>query len=317
MRIIHKVGVIAAVTLSVTVLAMAQQSKACTVSATISPAKQSYIYQEPVRLNVVLSNSGPESVSTLLIFPYFNGDLIFKADTQKLVPREEYSNAIGWGGRSLPREIEPGGSWSFPIFLQTFYNSLSPGVYKLDYSMRITCVQGKGATTASSTGSFPLHIEPANPRELEGIVADYSQRLAAGESGAMEALLSMDTPLVIPGLKELIAGGNWERAFLTLARFKGDPDAEKTTLDSLHSKVPARQIAALGVLSKWNAEIPGPDVEALLKSSSRDVRLVALRYIQAVKGSQYLSLVALLLSDPDEYVIEEAKRTKEVLEQKR
>ena len=127
----------------------------------------------------------------------------------------------------------------------------------------------------------------------------------------------MDTPLVIPELKEIMAGGNWERAFLTLARFKGDPDAEKITHDSLHSKEPARQIAALGVLSKWKTQMPRPDVEALLKSSDRGVRLVALRYIQAVKASQYLPLVAPLLSDPDEYVMKEAKRTKEVLEQKR
>src|SRR2546429_7735971 len=122
--------------------------------------------------------------------------------------------------------------------------------------MGITCVRGKGATTASSTGSFSLHIEPANQHELERIVTDYSQQLAAGESGALEALLSMDTPLVIPELRELMKGGNWERAFLTLSRFKGDPDAEKITLDSVHSKVPARQIAALGGLSKGKSQMP-------------------------------------------------------------
>jgi hypothetical protein len=307
-----------AVALWMTVLAMAQQSTTCTVSATISPAKQSYIFQEPVRMNVVLSNTGSRSVRTLLIFPYFNGDLIFRADARKLATREEYLNAVGWGGRSIPRQIEPGGSWSFPIFLQTFYSSLSPGVYKLGYSITVPCfAQGIGETTASSTGSFSLRIKPANQQELKEIVADYSQQLGTGGSGAQEALLSMDTPLVIPGLRELIAAGDWDRAFVTLARFKGDPDAEKITLDSFHSKVPARQIAALKVLSRWKAQMPEPDVRALLESSARDVRLVTLRYIQAVKASQYLSLVGPLLSDPDESVREEAKRTKEVLEQER
>ena len=87
-------------------------------------------------------------------------------------------------------------------------------------------------------------------------------------------------------------------------------------LEGLQSNLPARQIASLKVCSRWKREFSFADVKVLLESPSRDVRLTALRYLQALGDAKYLALVAPLLSDPDEAVADEARRTSELLKSK-
>jgi hypothetical protein len=296
-------------------LSIAQGQEACALSVKIAPVKKSYIFQEPIRLNVAVLNSGAAPAVVSLIFPYFNGDLTFSEGGKELVRREEYSpNVVGFGGRSLPRKVEGRGTWEFPIFLQTYYSDLRPGVHKLTYVMGISCLVQEGSVQASSSGILSVRVEPGTPGELEKIIAGYGRQLNE-DPAAVEALLSMDTPLVIPELRKMLGGSNWERAFQTLARFKGNPDAEQIFAESIHSKLPARQIAGLKVMSGWKEQISPADLKVLLESPSRDVRIMTLRYLQALKDTKSLSLVSPLLRDADKSVADEAQRTIDVLQE--
>lgn len=318
MRDISKLAVVIAWLLWPGVVLSAQGQMGCAVSARVSPAKGSYIFQKPIRLSVTLSNSGPSPSAVSLIFPYFNGQMVFKGDGQDLAPRDEFSTSVvGVGGRSIPHKIEPGGTWEFTVFLQTYYASPQPGLHEFHFTMAIPCVaQGEGISASISNGDFSVRVEPPNPRQLKRIVADYSAQLTSGEPTALEALLSMDTPLVIPELAKILDGGNAESALKTLSRFKGDPRAQQMVHQAVLSKLPSRQIAATELLSKWKQQIPDADLKSLLESPSRDVRIAALRHLQALPDSKYLPLVSPLMSDADENVASEAKRTGELLKGK-
>jgi hypothetical protein len=250
-----------------------------------------------------------------LVFPYFDGQLVFSAEGEQVVLRDEYSPAsAGRGGMSMPRAIEPGRTLEFPIFFQSYYGSLAPGSHTLRYTVDVPCLsQSQGLNTRSSSGTFSILVEPEDREKLRKIITEYSEALDKGDPAALEALLSMDTPLVIPELKKLLDGSNWQRAFQTLSRFKGNDEAEQMALEALHAKLPAGQVASLGILSKWKREIPSEDVKALLASPSRDVRIAALHYVQALNDAKYLSLIAPLVSDPDGTVADEARRTMELL----
>lgn len=283
--------------------------------AKISPAKESYVFQEPIRLNLTIFNAGRTASTLSLIVPYFNGELILSEGSQELARREEYARE-GLGGRSIPRGIEPGGSVEFPIFLQTYYASPRPGLHELHYTMSVPCLVQGGGTDSISSGTFFVRIDPTDPEKLKRIVADYTTQLANGDPAAPEALLSMDTPLVIPQLKEMMEGSHFARAFQALSRFKGDPQAEQIVRETVHAKLPARQIAGIKVLSKWNQGISSADVGSLLESTSRDVRIAALRYLQALRDPNYLPLLSPLLNDADQSVAGEAQRTRELLRAK-
>lgn len=296
----------------------AQQPTTCSLSAVISPAANSYVFQEPIRLNVTLSNRGDRPLDIALIFPYFNGKLVFKGEGENLLERDEYSlPTVGFGGRSTPHEIEPAGSWAFPIFLQTYYASLGPGPHRLHYSFDVPCLlAAQGMIDAHLEGNLMVRVTARDDARLAKIVANYGSQLAHGDPVAIEGLLSMDTPLVIPQLKQVAEGSRFERALQALSRFKGSAAAEQIALQSVRSKEPARQIAGLEVLRSWKKEIEPNDAKAIVSSSSRDVRLAALHYFQALGTSKNVSLVQRLLSDPDRSVADEARRTNEQLKNK-
>lgn len=251
-----------------------------------------------------------------LIFPYLDGQLTLTEGNQEPARREEYSrDVVGFGGRFIPQKIEPGGSLDFPIFFQTYYASPLPGLHEFHYNMPVPC-QVQGTTPPVASGGFSVRIEPPNPEQLKQIVAEYSTQLANGDPAASEGLLSMDTSLVIPQLRKIVEGSRFERALQSLSRFKGNPAAEQIIMQSVRSKEPARQIAALGVFSRWKKEIEPSDVNIIVSSPSRDVRLEALRYFRALNSSKNLPLVESLLSDSDETVADEARRTHALLKGK-
>ena len=54
-------------------IAGAAQVEDCALSARIVPAKEAYVFQEPIRLDVTLLNRGNASAAVVLILPYLNG----------------------------------------------------------------------------------------------------------------------------------------------------------------------------------------------------------------------------------------------------
>jgi hypothetical protein len=250
MRAKAQFGLVIVLTAWCAVASTAQQPRGCTVSSSISPVKQSYIFQEPIRLNMTLSNLGREPVTIMHSYPYVSDQLSFSESNQHLPETEEYANRQRWGGKSIPRTLDSGGTWTLSIFLQTYTASLSPGLHKLDYEVVIPCVQGPGLITAAAKGMVSIRVEPPNPGQLRKIVGEYGRQASAGDSEAFEALLSMDSPYVVPELEALIQGSNWQRALQTLSRFKGDPAAERIVSETVQSKVPTHKIAGLRVLGR-------------------------------------------------------------------
>lgn len=125
---------------------------------------------------------------------------------------------------------------------------------------------------------------------------------------AVEALTSMDTPLVIPELKKLIAIGDAQKGFSALAKFEGSPEARKSVLDFLSSKDPHYQAAALNVLSEWRLPLDESQVTELAQSPDRSVKLAIIRYVGAMSQSGYLPIIRPLVNDQDQYVSQQARR---------
>jgi hypothetical protein len=292
----------------------AAQVEDCALSARIVPAKQVYVFQEPIRLDVALVNRGSAPASVVLTFPYLNGQLTL-ADKHNLRRREEYTpEHVGFGGKALPRVILPGQSWQFSVFLQTYYASPEPGEYETSYTMATLClVEGRGLVSRTSSGTLSFRVQPTNSEQLGSIVQDYAAKSGTGDSLASEALLSMDNPIVIPELGRMLDGSNFERALQALSRFRENPLAEKMVGETVRSPIPAREIAGLNIISQWRKDISGSELSPLLRSPSRDVRSAALRYLQALGDPKFLPLVSPLLTDPDQEVANEARKTEQIL----
>ncbi|HEX5235082.1 MAG TPA: hypothetical protein VFW25_07110 [Silvibacterium sp.] len=148
--------------------AAAAQVDDCAISARIVPAKQAYVFQEPIRLDVTLVNRGNASAAVVLIFPYLDGQFTLTDKHNGLRRREEYSpERVGFGGKAAPRVILSGQSWQFSLFLQTFYASPEPGEYEMSYTMPLPClVEGRGLVYPLSSGTLSVRVQPANPKSF-------------------------------------------------------------------------------------------------------------------------------------------------------
>ncbi|HEX5235083.1 MAG TPA: hypothetical protein VFW25_07115 [Silvibacterium sp.] len=123
----------------------------------------------------------------------------------------------------------------------------------------------------------------------------------------------MDNPIVIPELRQILDGNNFERALQTLSRFENNQLAEKMVTETLDSPIPARQITVLNVVSQRKKRISSSEISRLLRSPSRDVPRATLRYIQSLDDPNLLPLVVPLLTDPDREVADEARKTERLL----
>lgn len=291
------------------------QVQDCALSARIVAAKGVYVFQEPVRLDVALFNGGSDSATVDLSFPYLNGGLILTDKRHNLQRKEEYSpGRVGFGGKAVPQVILLGQSWQFSVFLQTYYASPEPGEHEISYTMAVPClIEGRGLISRASSGTLSVSVQAANSEQLQQIVQDYAAKSETGDLIATEALLSIDNPIVIPEMRRILDGNNFERALQTLSRFREDPLAEGMVGETVRSPIPARQIAGLNVISQWRKHISGSELSRLLGSPSRDVRSATLRYLQALDDPKFLPLVSPLLMDPDQEVANEARKTEQIL----
>src|SRR5262249_11715352 len=144
------------------------------------------------------------------------------------------------GGIGQTRQIAAGTSQSITVFLQTYFASPTPGSYKIDYDLKITCFTTDGSeTSAASSGSFSFQVGPANSDELKKILDAYEKQLGSSDwwvdRAAVYAISSMDDPIVLPKLPKLIRLGHSERAFEALARFKANAEAEKIVNTAIQS----------------------------------------------------------------------------------
>jgi len=293
----------------------AAQVEDCALSARIIPAKEVYVFQEPIRLDVALSNRGNDTATVVLTFPYLDGRLTLSDKRHNLQRREEYSpEHVGFGGKAVPHVILPGQSWQFSIFLQTYYTSPKPGEYEMNYTMDVPClIEGRGLISRASSGTLSVSVQAANSEQLQRIVHDYAAKSETGDLLATEALLSIDSPIVIPEMRRILDGSNFTKALQTLSRFRENPLAEKMVGETVSSPIPARQIAGLNVISQWRKQISGGELSRLLRAPSRDVRSATLRYLQALDDPKFLPLVSPLLTDPDQKVANEARKTEQIL----
>jgi hypothetical protein len=184
----------------------------------------------------------------------------------------------------------------------------------MSYTMGLPClIEGRGLISHISSGTLSVRVQPANTEQLQRIVQDYAAKADSGDPLALEAMLSMDNQIVIPEMERIMDSSNFERALQTLSRFRENPLAEKMVEETVSSPIPARQIAGLTVMSQWRKELSGSELSGLVGSPSRDVRNATLRYLQALDDPKFLPLVLPLLTDPDQEVASEARKTEQIL----
>lgn len=216
-------------------------------------------------------------------------------------------------GLYTARRLASGDVWSSQTYLQMFFASPPPGVYRVEYT--VSCFDSATLSDyTTGSGSFKVTVGPPDEAKLQNIFAAYQRRSESGDESerrtASWALFSTSSSLVLPALINLPVS---PLGFTALSRFAGDPRVEDIMSTSLHSNDAAIQILALGVLWKWNRKLSEPDMDGLLKSES-SVRIAALHYARMRKDVTYLPLVTRLVNDPDNRVMEEAKKTKAALE---
>ncbi|MFL6211723.1 MAG: HEAT repeat domain-containing protein [Pyrinomonadaceae bacterium] len=309
-------------------LAMAfgtRQANGCLLSATVLPTKPSFIYGEPIELRVSLANRNSKEIAVAVNYPSFQTHglrgIRFTAEGG-LTPRggEDINHEQLVGGRALIQKIAAGDEWSVKLYLQTYFQSPAPGDYKLNYNLELPCLEADGTLkdTIKLEGTVSFTVGPANEGALQEVVKTYDRQLESTSfwelRTAAEALAAMDDPVVIPELTKLIKLGDSDLAFKTLARFKGNTEAETLVRSAINSKKASTQLLAIDVWLKWKTAMPKAEFEMLLKAPERQVRLAALRYARTVHAPGYLSLVKGVIDDQDPDVAKEARLTKQVLE---
>lgn len=276
--------------------------RACDVGASITPAKKAYLKDEPIRLALKYVNRGSTESQVQVEGPSFYGGLQLKDPSNRLAGRREASSS----GIGLMKIIAPGQSWSIPIFLQSYLETPPVGTYTIQFQMAVYCKDGKSPL---SSGTFSFQVLPSTPQQIRDVITIYDKALSSPERrNAVEALTSMDAPLVIPELEKIIAIGDAQEGFRALAKFEKSPEARKAIHDFLLSKDPHYQAEALDVLSEWRKPLDESQLEELARSPDRIVKLAIIHYIGAVGQSRYRPLIERFVNDHDQYVSQQARR---------
>src|SRR5262249_32095409 len=108
--------------------------------------------------------------------------------------------------------------------------------------------------------------------------------------------------------------GFTDEAIRILTAFPDNLDAYTVILNTLSSKRLSSTVGALAILGERKFLLKTADVDSLLSGDNLQVRLAVLRYIQATKSKQYLSIVSRYLSDADPEVSKQAQRTRQTIE---
>ncbi|HEX5235084.1 MAG TPA: hypothetical protein VFW25_07120 [Silvibacterium sp.] len=281
--------------------ALHSQSR-CDVEVKITPAKTVYLKDEPIRLRLTYMNRGSTESQVLVENPSFYEDLQFNDLNDGLAKREIGSRE----GIGRMQSLGPGQKWSTPIFLQTYLENPPVGTYTIQFQITVYC---KGGKSPLSKGTFSFQVLPSTSQQLRDVITVYDKALNTPESRtAVEALTSMDTPLVIPELEKIIAIGDTQEGFRALAKFETSPEARKGILDFLSSKDPHYQAAALDVMSEWRQPLDQSQLTELEQSPDRSVKLAIIRYLDAAGQSEYRSVIEKFVNDHDQYVAQQARR---------
>jgi hypothetical protein len=282
-------------------MSVAHSQSTCNVAVSTTPAKSVYLKDEPIRLVLEYVNRGSTECQVLVEEPSFYGGLQFKDPSNKLAKRQEVSG----GGIDLTKVITPGEKWSILIFLQTYFASPPVGTYAIQFEMTVHCKDGQ---STPSSGNFSFQVSPSEPQQIRDIIAIYDRDLSGPERhNAVEALASMDTPLVIPELEKLIAIGDARAGFNALAKFKDSAEAQTSVRDFLSSKDSHNQAAALDVLSQWRLSLDDSQLMELAQLPDRSVKLAIIRYVSAVGQSGYRPVIERFVNDQDQYVSQQAR----------
>src|SRR6185312_7905684 len=274
----------------------------CDVAVSITPAKSMYLKNEPIRLVLQYLNRGLTECQISMEKPSFYGGLQFKDLSNNLAKRKEVSDS----GVGLVKLIAPGDKWTIPIFLQTYFVSPPVGAYTIQFQMTVYCKDGQSPL---SSGNFSFHVLPSEPQQIRNVIQTYDRALSGPErQSAVEALVGMDTPLVIPELERLIVIGNAQEGFRALAKFQESSEARQSIQDFLSSKNPHYQAAALDVISEWRQPLDESQLEELARSPDRIVKLAIIHYVGAIGQSRYQPSIEKLANDKDKYVAQQAQR---------
>ena len=274
----------------------------CDVAVQITPEQSAYIEYEPIRLTLTYVNRGSAESQVLVEKPSFYDDLQFH-DLKDGLAKKQINRR---GGIGRMQSLAPGQKWSTPIFLQTYLENPPVGTYTIQFQMTVYC---KGGKSPLSSGTLSFRVLPSTSQQLRDVITTYDKALSSPESlSAVEALTSMDTPLVIPELEKIIAIGDVQEGFRALAKFENSPEARKSIHDFLSSKDPHYQAAALDVMSEWRLPLDQSQVTELAQSPKRIVKLAIIRYVGTMGQSEYRSSIERLTNDQDELVAQQARR---------
>ncbi len=271
----------------------------------------SHILNEPVPAILTVVNTGTVPIELLLPYPNPN-NLIFKClgDVVLTKPLEQNQPE-----RTVPLHLEPGEEVQKIYYLNRYLSFASAGRYLVSYFLELPITiqmdSGEKHEVLLKNGSFDISIEGDFEEKLQKILDQYSIILGHPDpekrNEAAEALFFLDTPLVIPYLRKMLAiSGMEQQSILALGRHA----ASKEIIESLSNVLDHPEAAVVGTalteLDKINADVPRGKVHLLLKSRNASIRLLGINWLAFHHNENDIEFVTPLLEDSNPVVKEKA-----------
>jgi len=308
------------------------------VTAAVSPVRDTFIFGEPIELTLTLRNTSRTKVNFTSSPPHmcaFADSGLAISSTPGTggepprVPRSPWdfelrdpvASLVFPGGMSRGGgSLGPGQASSTAMFLQDFVGDLQPGVYWITYSVDCPTLAGRPlgiSPTVNGSGEFMLVVSPGIGGQLTQAFARWLDRRVKTDRyctamTATYALLLADSPVAVPYLiqmdKAVACGGVYNQVVMAMEKFKGNRDATNFVLRKLRTGDQTEVVPALYVLGKWRYDLPRSEVTRLLNSSDMWTRLAGIRYIYQLPRRTYLPLLRSQTSDPNGTIAEAARR---------
>jgi hypothetical protein len=287
------------------------------MAASLSPTKASYFQGEPIEMLLAVQNGTRVGVSLLADYPTFGAGA--RGITIHSVGDPTGKGQLGWPTSynfwRIPEiTLGPGETWTSKIYLQRFIGGLAPGTHELEYSIEVPYdIERRPEAVAKGAGRLTVIVLAGSDNDVGKALAGYAQVFDETTDywrrrEAEEALSVTESPLVIPYLARLLKTAFMAYPTAALAKFPGNPDAEKIVLSIIRGEGAGDPATVFWVLGEWRYRLSPADFRAVLAGPNTNVAMAALDYAVQVGERAYAPDIAARAAEANEPIATFARR---------
>jgi len=296
-----------------------------TLTIATTPKRQTVEYGSPVPVRIVFKNNSDRPLSF-----FFNRRFPWLGFRLKPAPGAPLKGVKFPASVAIaPTTVEPGKERTVGVYLNNLVNFERPGEFEFEFELAVaygTADKKKDAPeirgTARAKGTLVVKLDKASKetlqKRLHAIAQDLKSKDPETQSEAAEALCSLDDPVAVEFIAEVLAlKGNRLLAVRALRRFD-TPEALTLLKATVRpSEDPAVVRLALEALAQRNVLLDKERVRDLLKAEHVSVRSHAVQYLSQVGTREHIALVKPLLEDENAFLAQAAKACIEELEKRK